>query len=520
MTSKSPRWGLETGYQSRIKTHNPNITFATHGLKGSKADGQMSISKDAAKRAAREDAMDGIPAPNAATPDQWSEREQDIAAEADDMRRGLRSWFAESSGSVRNFIQDCTPAEINPETLQEAIRAEENEYRHYELDDVTEAKADHDASVVELAEFKSRHQKRIGNRTPDIKKNVEQTLAILLFMLILEGCFNALLFKDTQANGLMGGLMVAFGMSAINVTLGVCAGFWGLRYLNHPEKPFRIVGGVVAGIFITMGVVLNLFVAHFRDAVEVAFQAKLAEGSVAGFSMFQISPALAFESMFPNPLNLHSLVAFGLLAIGLGIFAIAIYEGYDKLSDRYPGYGRVWRKERAAYEKRQTVRNSIREDLGDYFTACRTWMDRQQQRHAEAKREIEKSINWLELRREQAHVLAERVGDQERGLKIAYRQANQRERNNCRDTLGDLAVAPAYFDEIITPIVPEYGYAKERAQADEAIKTIELNMQALTIVRQWLDIHIQSVQSGLSSVEKKVVQLVEEQRNSPDRKSA
>ncbi len=519
MSSKSPRWGLDLGYASKIKPHNPNITLAAHGLSGKKAEGHLSYNREVTRRVAKQDAKDGVPVSEADTQDQWSEREQQIAGEAEDMRRGLHTWFTDSGTSVRNFIQDCTPAEIDPDILREAIKAEENEFRHYELDDVSEAKAAHEATVIELEEFKARHKERIGSRTPDIKKNVEQTVAILLFMLILEGCFNALLFKDAQANGLLGGMLVAFGVSAVNVIAGVCAGFLGLRFLNHPALPFKIAGGIVAGVFITFGVFLNLFVAHFRDVVEVQLHERIAAGSLAGFSLFSIPPGDVITGMFPNVFGLESMVAYGLLFIGLGVFCLSVYEGYDKISDRYPGYGRVWRRERQAYEKRQEVRNSLREDLGDYFTDCRAWFDRQQIRHTEAKREIEKSINWLEGRREQALTIAGRVGDQERSLKIAYRQAHRRERNNFREELGDQAAVPAYFDEIVTPNVPGFEYDKERVQADAAIKTIEGNIRAMTITRQWLDTHIQSVQKGLSTIEKKVEQYVDEIRSERDTNS-
>ncbi|MBB35041.1 MAG: hypothetical protein CME88_02535 [Hirschia sp.] len=512
MAGKTPSWGREIGYQSKIKTHNPNIPLGAHGLSGAKAEGKLSFNREKTKKVAKEDARDGIPVSTASTFDQWSEREQQIAAEAEDMRRGLTSWFAASSASVRNFIQDCTPAEIDPDILRESIKAEENEIRSYEIDDVQDARAEHEATVVELAAFKDTHGDQIGKRTPDIKKSIEQAIAILLFVMIIEGCFNALLFKDAQSNGLLGGLLVAFGVSAVNVGCGVIAGFFGLRYLNHPQIPFKVLGGITAGLFISFGLFLNLFVAHFRDTVERELHARMENGSLAGFSMFDIAPGSVIGGMFPNLVGLDSMVAFGLLFMGLAIFAVAVFEGYDKISDRYPGYGRVWRKERQAYEKRQEVRLSIREELAEYYTSSRSWFDSQVNRHAEAKREIEKAINWLDVRREEAQSTAAKVGDQERVLKVSYRQAHRRERNMFREELGENAEVPAYFDEIVTANLPQFDYTREREQADKAIQTLDLNMKALTITRQWLDTHIQTVQKGLASVEKKVEQILDESR--------
>jgi len=39
-----------------------------------------------------------------------------------------------------------------------------------------------------------------------------------------------------------------------------------------------------------------------------------------------------------------------------------------------------------------------------------------------------------------------------------------------RDKLGEQAACPACFDEIITPRLPPFDYAKERLQANAAIK--------------------------------------------------
>ncbi len=504
MARKTPRWALDMGFTSETRPFRPKASLQEHGLNGPKAKGHLKYSRQVTRKQARADARDGIPVSDATTRDQWSEREQLFTEQADDIRRGAETWFRTTAAHVRNFIHDLTPADIEPDQLEEAIKSEESELRHHETDDVREAREAHEASLAELQSFRETHQGRIGDRTPDIKKNVEQTLAILLFILILEGCFNALLFKDAQSSGLLGGMLVAFGVSAVNVACGVSAGFFGLRYLNHHDQPMKIMGGVVAGIFILFGLFVNFFVAHFRDAVEASLLAHQAAGSLAGFSMFAIPPGEIIAGMFPNIFGLSSLVAYGLLFIGLTVFAIGLYEGYDRISDKYPGYGRVWRKERKAYERRQSVRNELRNDLSSYFTHCRAWFDTQQTRHVAAKREIEKAMTLLESHREQAHAIASRCADQERGLKIAYRQAHRRERNNLRDKLGEQAACPAYFDEIVTPTLPDFEYTKERDMAAAAIRTIEQNITALTLTRKWLETHIQGVQQGLSSIEKRV----------------
>ena len=358
MLKKTVRWGADVGCQSKIKPLETTAELSDFGLKGKLAQGELGFNRALTKRDAKQDATDAIPASDAITQDQWSEREQQIAERAETVRRGLTTWLSTTSANVRNFIHDCTPIDIYPDQLREAIKSEENEYRHHEMDDRSEAKESHDAAIIELQTFRARHGDRIGDRTPDIKKNVEQTVAILVFIMLLEGGFNALLFKDAQSSGLMGGLMIAFAVSAVNVCLAVVTGFFGIRYaFNHPHIAARVFGGTIMAIGLLSGLFLNFFVAHFRDAVETGLIAATAAGTMGEFSMFDISPASVMAGMFPNFIGLESFIAMGLLFMGLTVFGLAVYEGYDRISDSYPGYGRVWRKERKAYERRQQVRN-------------------------------------------------------------------------------------------------------------------------------------------------------------------
>ncbi len=504
MVRKAVRWGADIGCQKKIKSLDIRDDLGEHGLRGRRAKGDLELSRSLTRKEARRDAADGLPVSEASEQSQWSEREQLIAERAEDIRRGLTTWLSATSAGVRNHIQDLTPTDIYPDQLREAIKAEENEYRYYESDDTDEAREDHSAAIIELQSFRERHGQQIGDRRPDIKKNVEQAIAILIFLMLIEGSFNALLFKDAQASGIFGGLVIAFAVGAINVLCGVMGGFLGLRYLHHPHLAARIAGGVVAALSLLAGLFLNFFVAHFRDAVEAGLAAAADAGQLDTFSMFAIAPGEVLTGMLANIFGFESFVALALLLLGLTIFAIAVYEGYDRISDRYPGYGRVWRKERRAYEHRQKVREALRDDLSEYFSACRGWIETQLSRHTEAKREIEKGMNLLDMRRELAASIAARSADQERSLKVAYRQAHRRQRNALRDKLGEQAACPAYFDEIVTPQLPAFDFAKERALASAAIKTIDQNITGLNLLREWLEKHVQEVQQGLSSLERKV----------------
>ncbi|MDP3460936.1 MAG: hypothetical protein Q8S09_16815, partial [Hyphomonas sp.] len=205
---KTVRWGTDIGCPKQIKPLEGRNELSDHGLKGKRARGELCLSRGMTRKEARRDAGDALPASEAMTQDQWSEREQLIAERAEEVRRGLTTWMSTTAAGVRNYIHDTAPADIHPDQLREAIKAEEHEYRHYETDDSNDAKERHSAAIIELQSFKERHGAGIGQRTPDIKKNVEQAIAILVFIMLVEGAFNALLFKDAQSAGLLGGLLV------------------------------------------------------------------------------------------------------------------------------------------------------------------------------------------------------------------------------------------------------------------------------------------------------------------------
>ncbi|MEM9054817.1 MAG: hypothetical protein AAGB16_05780, partial [Pseudomonadota bacterium] len=92
MNRKSVRWGADIGYQSTIKTFKPKESLGKHGLRGRLSEGELGFSRGRTRKIAQEDAGDAVPASDAITEDQWSEREQEIAEKARGARRGLETW--------------------------------------------------------------------------------------------------------------------------------------------------------------------------------------------------------------------------------------------------------------------------------------------------------------------------------------------------------------------------------------------------------------------------------------------
>ena len=102
MAKNTVRWGADVGCQVKVKPLELRNDLAEHGLKGSRAKGELGISRNLSRRDAKNDARDGLPVSEAITQDQWSEREQLIAERAEEVRRGLGTWMSTATANVRN----------------------------------------------------------------------------------------------------------------------------------------------------------------------------------------------------------------------------------------------------------------------------------------------------------------------------------------------------------------------------------------------------------------------------------
>ena len=74
MNKKTVRWGTDIGCPKQIKPLDVRNELSAHGLKGKRAKGELGLSRGITRKEARRDAEDAIPASEAMTQDQWSER--------------------------------------------------------------------------------------------------------------------------------------------------------------------------------------------------------------------------------------------------------------------------------------------------------------------------------------------------------------------------------------------------------------------------------------------------------------
>ena len=193
----------------------------------------------------------------------------------------------------------------------------------------------------EMRQFREEHGLR---RTAHFPRSQVFLFSIMVALILVEAIANGLFLGETHIFGLSGGVVVALVIAVINVTSGGIAGRMALTQLWHRRVVRKMAGMFGLGIYLTGIFFFNLGVAHYRDA--------LSSG------MWETATTEAYQSLLAGPLGVTDMHSWLLFFIGFSFSLIAMVHGLH-LDDRYPGYGKLWRK----------VEQS-REDYGEIKTSC------------------------------------------------------------------------------------------------------------------------------------------------------
>lgn len=433
-----------------------------------------------------------------------ADREIHISDESRQLRQAIAGWYSECRSAISQYFVQISPIAARCDTIKKEIEAAEKRIMGEENEFIVDAQQDHLNAARELDKFKRDFSDVLKGRSPDISKSVYKTLVILLTVIIVESAINAILFMKAMTTGLLGGMAVAFGISLFNVVTGVFAGLVGLRYVFHPERNYRIMGGAALTVIFTFGLFLNLFVAHFRDGVERRISEIVNSGGLlSSIDIMSVSPKDIVTHMFSNPLGFDSIIAVVLLGIGFIAFSIGLYEGYCRIADRFPGYGSVWRRERKAFDQRMAEQTKLRQRINFMHACYRLWLQDQIGIHNQARRDIASAIEWLRRRAEMATSATKSISEQEERLLTTYRSANQRARRANRAKLGHDAQAPSYFAEKIHLSNMDFDLANCSEAAKKLSDRIQSNIVELEKAQEWLNDRATEVDAQLDRLAEK-----------------
>ena len=171
-------------------------------------------------------------------------------------------------------------------------------------------------------------------------------------LMIIESLANGYYFSKGNDFGLLGGVMQAVLVSAVNILSALIFSRTLLRWIWHRSIVWKAIGAIVLPLYLIAIVMLNLFVAHYRDAL----------GNIAIDNPAQA----AVTTFWSAPFVLVDFDSWILAVLGLLFATVSLLDGYG-MDDPYPGYGDVDR----AYRRRVTAYTDQKHELLEQLRSTR-----------------------------------------------------------------------------------------------------------------------------------------------------
>lgn len=240
---------------------------------------------------------------------------------------------------------------------------------------------------------------------------------IIAMLILAETILNGVMFRDV-ADGLLGGIFLAVLLSLVNVGLGLIMGFFGIRYaLKRGEKTGgqKAFGISIIVVIASLGAFLNLLVAHYRETA-VNFDG--------------LSAVKPMESMMNAPFAFEDPKAIILLLFGFLVLFVAAYEGFSRISDRYPGYKEVDLAYNEAKLNFEDVLYGLRDQVAERFEAYRAEIQSKIDTEKSKADDAEQSFKKLATEKRNILVSLEQEVQSGNRLLDIYRSTNTRRRMN------------------------------------------------------------------------------------------
>lgn len=174
---------------------------------------------------------------------------------------------------------------------------------------------------------------------------------ILLLLIVVESVINASFFAQGANLGLLGGASITVIISGLNVVLGYLVGkYWAkLSWSSNQSLKVIGVGGFAVWGFLTA--CFNLTVGHIRTKFE--------QGDKNAFDT-------GVEAFMTDTWGLTNFSSWMLVMIGSLFALLALYDGL-KSDDKYPGYGAVVRKLKAAIFELHSEVDGLKASANVYY---------------------------------------------------------------------------------------------------------------------------------------------------------
>lgn len=369
------------------------------------------------EQSARRDAMRNLPAADATAPGASERALEDFHLKA---LATLNAWVMRGHAAIEQQL----------DALREPQGVRQLEACHAHLDQgleslrlgatpaLAEARARERRSERELRAFKAANALERDARQPD---SIYLHVALLIFVLLVEGVVNAWSFGVASWHGWVGGLQQALVVAAINLAVAFAAGL-AVREIIHVSAWRKAIGATVALLYAFFLGTYTLLIGHYRAAL----QYRPDEAVTAAIEQMRTAP-FAVADVYTVLLMIAS-VAFAAVA-----FITAL-----KILDPYPGFSSVDRRHRAARRGLQALRDHYLARVNALFL------------------EQEQRLEQVLAHARQARSANGQTLEAARHLAEEYRHGTDAIAASCRASFGqyratNLAVrtapAPTYFDD-------------------------------------------------------------------------
>lgn len=202
---------------------------------------------------------------------------------------------------------------------------------------------------TDFAKFREDHG--LTRREPHYPDKSKKWLlvGILMVLFVVESGANSAFLAKGHELGLIGGWVVALGISALNILPSFLIFGPISRYLGHVSRWRRILAGASMAIYAGFAFMLNLGVAHYRE--------------VSGDLIGEAGVAVV-QRMQDAPFGLEDAESWLLFGLGFLFSIIAFIDG-RKFDDVYPEYGRRDRAMRRAREEYLDLLESVNGELDE-----------------------------------------------------------------------------------------------------------------------------------------------------------
>lgn len=256
----------------------------------------------------------------------------DVRAERERLANGLASHLRAQNDALAGLDTAMDLAKLRNDTEHAISRLGQGDVAWKSeiarlLRDAREAKKEYD-------DFRIEHGLRRAARDPGSRF---LALSLLALAIVVEAALNGVFFAEGSELGLVGGVVLALGISVVNVLVfGFLSGLGPGRWQHHRSLPLRLVAWTLLLLGGLLVIGANAFVAHYRDAFERAGEAVLLDQ--------------VWAHLRNDPFGLARIQSWLLFFLGLFFAGFGFWKGY-RFDDPYPGYGRVSRRWREAEQR-------------------------------------------------------------------------------------------------------------------------------------------------------------------------